>query len=87
MIIKQEETSPVSDYFDKKQINTAFNLINSAACETNVDSDSLKVWCNETVKLLNDFVKYIEKLERENHTKNARDSFMDKLYGNKAIDD
>lgn len=81
MIIKQEETSPITDLFDKLKLNVAFYGIEEQATGFCVDSDLLRRYAEGTASLLKDFIKGIETIERDITKKKNVDKFNEKLFG------
>lgn len=83
MIIKQEETSPITDQFDRLKLNVAFHGIEEQSTDRVVDSELLKTYAEETVKLLKDFIKGIESVERDIEKKKNKESFREKLQNSR----
>ena len=79
MIINQEDTEIVGDYFIDKGLRKAFDIIGQEACAFYCNTDSLKIYISETISLLNNFTKFIEDTEKKITKKNARDSFNEKI--------
>lgn len=82
MLIRQEETSPVTDLFDKLGLNVAFHGIEEQATDSALDSELLKTYIEETIKLLKDFEKGITNIERDLEKKKNKAAFQEKLHGN-----
>lgn len=70
MTVKQEEKTPVEDFVLKYNMNRVFDTIIENAGAVEVETEELKVFCEEAANLLKQFVKHIEKVEKEK-TKNA----------------
>ena len=87
MIIKQEETSPICDYFDSHHIIRAFKEIDKLSGATNCDTVVLKAFCENTRKLLNDFENFIESQEKKLEKQAAQAQFKEVLYGHDALGD
>lgn len=85
MIIKQENESPVSDLFDKLHIQTAFDGITKQAGDLALDSDLLKVYCEETIKLLKDFSNGITAIEKKIQKQTNQEIFRQNLFGRDSI--
>ena len=85
MIIKQEDECPITDLFDKLHLSVAFNGISQQAVDIAVDSDLLKVYCEETVKLLKDFSNGITTIEKKLQKADNQAKFKQKLYGQDSL--
>lgn len=70
MTVKQEEKTPVEDFVLKYNMNRVFDTIIENAGDVEVETEELKVFCEEAANLLKQFIKHIEKVEKE-ETKNA----------------
>lgn len=81
MIIKQEETSPITDLFDKLKLNVAFHGIEEQSTSVGLDSDLLKEYATGTITLLKDFIKGIETIEKELTKQKNKAAFNEKLFG------
>lgn len=81
MIIKQEETSPVTDLFDKLKLNVAFHGIEEQATSVGLDSELLKEYAEGTITLLKDFIKGVENIEKDLTKKKNKAAFNEKLFG------
>ncbi|MCQ2086581.1 MAG: hypothetical protein MJZ37_00695 [Bacilli bacterium] len=87
MLIRQEEKSPICDAFDKLKLTVAFKGIEEQATSNALDSELLKTYCDETIKLLRSFQKSIEAEEREMEKQKNKNLFKEKLYGNDPYGD
>lgn len=86
MIIRQEEESPIEDLYINSHLNTAFNGIAQMAGDTGLDSELLKTYCEETVKLLKKFIQDIETVERKEEKRINREKFKQKLSLGDSLD-
>ena len=85
MVIKQEETSLIQDAFDNNKLNVAFNVINTMAGDITVDTEQLKTYCEETVKLINKFISEVEAIEKKQQKSTNVDKFKEKLFGHDSL--
>lgn len=72
MIIKQEENSPIEDFLISHNIEKVFSTILNTASASDVETEELKVFCEHAGNLLKTFVKHIEKVEKDEIKKTAR---------------
>lgn len=72
MIISQEENSPIEDFIISHNVEKVFSTILNAASVCDVETEDLKVFCEHTGNLMKSFVKYIEKVEKDEIKKTAR---------------
>lgn len=79
MLIRQEETNPVFDIFSGKKVLGALCLVESLSEDIAVDTDLLKEACRQSVLLLGDYIKDIEKLEKKHAKDSARNKVMELL--------
>lgn len=85
MIIRQENETPVTDLFDKLHLQTAFDGISKQSGDIALDSDLLKVYCEETIKLLKDFSNGITSIEKKIQKQTNQEIFRQNLYGSDSI--
>lgn len=78
MIITQEDTEVIGDYFIDKGVRKAFDLIAEEASAFYCNTDTLKVYLSETINLLKNYEKFIEDVEKKEQKKNAREKFLEK---------
>lgn len=82
MLIRQEETAPVTDLFDKLRLRIAFHGIEEQATDSALDSELLKTYIEETIKLLKDFDKGVINIERDLEKKKNMAKFQERLHMN-----
>lgn len=87
MIVKQEEKSPVENFVLKYNMNRVFDTIIEKSGSIEVDTEELKVFCDETCSLLKQFVKHIEKVEKEVAKSNSKAKFNDIIKKGASFDD
>lgn len=79
MIIKQEETNPVYDIFSGKKTYDALRLVENISESIAVDTELLKEACRQSILLLGEYIKDIERLERKAEKDNAKSRVMEIL--------
>lgn len=65
MIIPQEESSPIGDYFHDSGIKKVFENLNEQVDGFQVDTDELCVFCDSLISLLKGLKSKIKKEESE----------------------
>ena len=65
MIIRQEESTPIGNYFHDSGATTLFNAISSSVDEFEVDTEQLSVWCDRMVALVKGLQGLVKKIEKE----------------------
>ena len=75
----------IQDLFDKNKLSIAFNEVSSLAGSLTVDTEKLKTYCEETVKLINKFITDIVALEKKQAKDANVNKFKEKLYGNDSL--
>lgn len=79
MTIKQEETNPVFDIFSGRKVLDALRLVESISEGIDVDTELLKEACRQSILLLGDYIKEVEKLEKRHAKGNARNKVIELL--------
>lgn len=87
MIITQEEKSPIEDFVIRHNMPKIFDTVVEMSGATSVDTDELKVFVQETGKLLSEFVKHIDKVEKESKKHAAKQHFNDLVKKGASFDD
>lgn len=77
MIINQETKEPITDFVLKFNVRKVFDTLIDKACDNFVDTEELKVFLDETEKLLKSFEKHVEKVEKEAIKVASRQKFND----------
>lgn len=65
MNIKQEENTPIGDYFHDSGVWTVFNALASTVDDFDVDTEQLNAWCESIVKSLKGLQGIIKKCETQ----------------------
>lgn len=79
MTIKQEETNPVYDIFSEKKTYDALKLVENISESISVDTELLKEACRQSILLLGDYIKDIERLEKKAAKENAKNKVLELL--------
>lgn len=79
MTIKQEETNPVYDIFSGKKTYDALKLVENISESISVDTELLKEACRQSILLLGDYIKDIERLEKKTAKENAKNKVLELL--------
>lgn len=79
MTIKQEETNPVYDIFSGKKTYDALKLVENISESISVDTELLKEACRQSILLLGDYIKDIERLEKKAAKENAKNKVLELL--------
>lgn len=87
VIVKQEEKTPIEDFSIKYNLNKVFNTIIDKAGDIEVETEELKVFCDEAANLLKQFVKHIEKVEKEEIKNAAKNKFNELVKKGASYDD
>lgn len=87
MTVKQEEKTPVEDFVLKYNMNRVFDTIIENAGAVEVETEELKVFCEEAANLLKQFVKHIEKVEKEETKIAAKAKFNEIVNKGASYDD
>ena len=65
MIIRQEETTPIGDYFHDSGIWQIFNQLSSIVDDFNIDTTQLCNWTDNLISTLKGFKSHVKKCEAE----------------------
>lgn len=79
MTIRQEESSPVGDYFHDNGIQKTFEKIAAMADGFEVHSERLKLYCEELSSKLRQFRSFIQSAEKREMKKSVRNEISDFL--------
>lgn len=79
MTIRQEESSPIGDYFHDNGIQKTFEKIAAMADGFEVDSEHLKLYCEELSSKLRQFRSFIQSAEKREMKKSVRNGISDFL--------
>lgn len=79
MTIRQEETTPIGDYFHDSGVWTVFNALCSTVDDFEVESDQLNAWCDMIVNSIKGLKGVISKLEKETEKKKHIDEMNEKI--------
>lgn len=81
MIIRQEEETPIGNFFHDNGMLKTFKRIEEMVDDFEVDTDRLKMWCDEMVnhmKSLKNFVTAQEKNTLKKEVQREVEDFRDK---------
>lgn len=65
MIIRQEETTPIGDYFHDSGVWQIFNQLSNVVDDFEVNTDELNLWIDNIVSSLKGLKGHIKKCETE----------------------
>ena len=65
MIIRQEENTPIGNYFHDPGATTLFNAISSSVDEFEVDTEQLFVWCDRMITAMKGLQGLLKRIEKE----------------------
>lgn len=85
MLIKQEETSPICDWYDSHHLSSMFREIEKQSGDRVVDTMLLKTYLDETQKVMKDFGNYIDQVEKKLEKQDAQAQFREKIYGKDSL--
>lgn len=80
MTIRQEEETPIGNYFHESGVYTVFNALCSTVDETEVESEQLKAWCDILINSLKGLKGIVQKCEKETEKKKYRDEINDMIH-------
>ena len=63
MIIPQEESTPIGDYFHDSGMNTFFQKLHESVDEFDVDADNLNAYCDKIIECAKGLKAQIKKAE------------------------
>lgn len=81
MIIRQEEDSPIGNYFHDNGIQKTFEKIQTMADDFEIDTERLRIYCGELSSKLKQFRSFIlsaEKSEMKKSVRNEISNFLEK---------
>lgn len=87
MIIKQEEGNTINDFILKHNVEKVFSKLIEMTEQTSVETEELKIFTQETVKLLKGFSSHIEKIEKEETKINAKRKFCELVKKGNVFED
>ena len=73
MTIRQEETTPIGDYFHDSGVWTVFNALCSTVDDFEIESDQLNAWCDMIVNSIKGLKSVIKKCEQQTEKKRRAD--------------
>ena len=65
MTIRQEETTPIGDYFHDSGVFQTFQQLSSTVDDFEVETDKLNAWCDHIVKSIKGLQSHIKACEKE----------------------
>lgn len=64
MKIRQEDSTPIGDFFHDSGVNTVYNAIANTVDEFEVDTDQLTFWCDAVIDKMKQLKSQISKVEK-----------------------
>lgn len=80
MIIRQEETTPIGDYFHDNGINKIFENISNTVDEFEVDTDELDSYCDALINSIKGLRSQIKKVEAAWSKHKSQNKMNDKIH-------
>lgn len=80
MTIRQEEETPIGNYFHDSGAYTVFNALCSVVDDTEVESEQLKAWCDILINDIKGLKIVIQKCEKETERQKYRDEINDMIH-------
>lgn len=77
MIIRQEESTPIGDYFHDNGIKKVFEKLSENVDEFEVETDELNVYCDSLISLLKGLKGQIKKVESASIKKKSQEKVED----------
>ncbi len=77
MIIKQEEESPIGNYFHDNGTLVCFNKIKDTVDEFEIDTEHLKLWCDEMITKMKELKTFINSTEKNEQKKSIKKEVID----------
>lgn len=65
MVVRQEETTPIGDYFHDSGMWQIFNQLSSTVDDFEIDTTQLYNWTDNLISTLKSFKSHIKKCETE----------------------
>lgn len=65
MRVRQEENTPIGNYFHDSGVTTVFNALAQTVDEFEVETDQLNAWCEHIVKSIKGLQSHIKACEKE----------------------
>lgn len=65
MIVRQEEQTPIGDYFHDSGLWTVFNQLSARVDDFEVDTDKVSAWIDDLISNLKGLKSHIKKYEAE----------------------
>ena len=79
MVIRQEENSPIGDFFHHTGLKPLFEMIESQVDEFSVDTDDLLFECDEMISKIKELKSQVKKCEQEYSKLLRRKALKDSL--------
>lgn len=79
MLIRQEENTPIGDYFHDSGIVKLFEHIQNSVDEFEVDTTELSEYCDTLINSLKGLKGQVKKVESAWVKKETREKFLDKF--------
>lgn len=79
MIIRQEESTPIGDYFHDKGILKVFKKIEDSVDEFELDTEKVSSYCDVLIDSVKGLKSYIKKIEAEVKKSRAANEIADSV--------
>ena len=79
MVIRQEENTPIGNYFHDAGILKVFEMLQAEVDEFEVETENIKAYCDNLITSIKGLKSITEKTETEYAKKKAQSYIKDKL--------
>lgn len=79
MIVRQEENTPIGNYFHDNGILKVFDMLQNEVDEFEVETENIKAYCDNLITSLKGLKSITEKTESEYAKKKAQRNIKDKI--------
>lgn len=79
MIIRQEENTPIGNFFHDNGILKVFEMLQTEVDEFEIETENIKVYCDNLISSLKGLKSITEKTESEYAKKKAQRDLKDRL--------
>lgn len=79
MIVRQEENTPIGNFFHDNGILKVFEMLQAEVDEFEIETENIKVYCDNLISSLKGLKSITEKTESEYAKKKAQRDLKDRL--------
>ena len=79
MNVRQEETTPIGDYFHDSGVYTVFNALCSTVDEFEVETEQLNAWCDMIINSIKGLKGVIRKCEQQTEKQKRADEINEMI--------